>query len=67
MVLVSQRCGGHEEEGTGDDGDYEGEPEEEEGGARYGGPVPGAEGGLVGAGTEFFGLEGWHCGGGGGG
>ncbi len=61
MVLVAERCGGHEEEGAGDDGDDEGEAEEEEGGARYGVPVPGTEGGLVGAGAEFFGLECWHC------
>ena len=54
MVLVSERCGGREEEGPGNDGDDEGEPEEEEGVARYGVPVPGAEGVLVGAGAEFL-------------
>ena len=64
VVLVSQRGGGREEEGAGDDSDDEGEAEEEEGGARYGGAVPGAERGLVGAGAEFFGGEGWHCDGG---
>ena len=64
MVLVSERCGGREEEGAGDDGDHEGEAEEEEGGARCGGAVPGAEGVLVGGGAEFFGGEGWHCDGG---
>ena len=61
MVLVSQRGGGRQEEGTGDDGDHEGETEEEEGGARCGGAVPGAERVLVGGGAEFFGGEGWHC------
>ena len=66
MVLVSERCGGREEEGPGDHGDEEGETEEEEGGPREGVAVPGSDGVLVGEGAEFFGGEGWHfcvCGG----
>ena len=61
MVLVSERCGGREEEGAGYHGDDEGEAEEEEGVALHGVAVPGTDGVLVGAGAEFVGLEGWHC------
>ena len=60
MVLVSERGGGRQEEGTGDHGDEEGETEEEEGGPGEGVAVPGSDGVLVGEGAELFGGEGWH-------